>query len=168
MPEKLEISICYPGFTPVNSAKNMNGQSDTFVTNCAFQAELTNLQEKTITYAYGDAEGYYIDSPDFDDTRLITTPDGTWLGYHIPADYPEVEVVFTSIDGQQIPLYEKDIVYQYEYQGKNYIMIEYQRIPQEYDSKEIMVNFLDSNRNNIGGFRAIPLTQQPVESEQSG
>ena len=47
-------------------------------------------------------------------------------------------------------------------------MIEYQRIPQEYDSKEIMVNFLDSNRNNIGGFRAIPLTQQPVESEQSG
>lgn len=168
MPEKLEISICYPGFTPVNSAKNMNGQSDTFVTNCAFQAELINLQEKTITYAYGDAEGYYIDSSDFDDTRLITTPDGTWLGYHIPVDYPEVEVVFTSIDGQQIPLYEKDIVYQYEYQGKNYIMIEYQRIPQEYDSKEIMVNFLDSNRNNIGGFRAIPLTQQPVESEQSG
>lgn len=168
MPEKLEILICYPGFTPVNSAKNMNGPSDTFVTNCAFQAELVNLQEKMITYAYDNAEGYYADNPDFDDTRLITTPNGTWLGYRIPADYPEVEVEFATTDGQQIPLYDKGIIYQYNYQGENYIMIEYEPIPQKYDGEEIMVNLLDPNSNNIGGFIAVPLTQQPAESEQSG
>lgn len=168
MPEKLEISIYYPGFTSVDSFNNMSGKYDSLVTNCIFKAELVNLQEKTITYAYGNAEGYYADSPSFDDTRLITTPNGTWLGYHIPADYPEVEAVLTSTDGQRIPLYEKDIAYQYQYQDENYIMIEYERIPQEYDGEEIMVNLLDPNGNNIGGFMAVPLTQQPAEREQSG